>query len=157
MRADPTQFLGKNNPGPGNYNLEYKNKAGISILPRRKLFYEENNVFAPAPGTYEADKRIKNHFVKIGTERRLRDDIDKDIPGPGEYNSKFHNMEKNHQPSTVFGTSDRKTVNLATGEVPGPGNYDMEKKVAEGPKYSLSGRFGDSKGKKDAKCPGPNH
>jgi hypothetical protein len=66
-------------------------------------------------------------------------------------------MEKNHQPRSVFGTSNRKEFNSATGEVPGPGNYDMEKKEAEGPKYSLSGKTGDIKSKKDAKCPGPNH
>lgn len=150
--------MGKGNPGPGNYNLEYRNKQGISILPRRKLFYEENNLCAPAPGTYDVDNaKIKNCFVKIGNELRLRDTTDKDVPGPGMYDSKFHNLEKNHQPRSVFGTSFRKQIISATGEVPGPGNYDMEKKEAEGPKFSMTGKSQDNKAKKDAKCPGPNH
>jgi hypothetical protein len=75
----------------------------------------------------------------------------RDIPGPDAYNIRDSDVTLKHEPRTVFGSGTRPPL-MYVQDIPGPGNYKIPSKGVEGKKFTMSGRYKNSK---PDEVPGP--
>jgi hypothetical protein len=152
-------FKMKTDPGPGQYEPE-KPKTDIHYSMRKK-FNGTTGKNTPGPGQYIDDRamhyasipgskigkdaRISNHFLH--TASYLKQD-------PGKYNQhEFPNNELMGVPRYSF-SKDNRMRDLKKGP-PGPGNYEIATKMADGvPCYSMPGRRKDLRPKVGVGVPG---
>jgi Sperm-tail PG-rich repeat len=74
----------------------------------------------------------------IGKDKRSKEEL-KNSPAPDSYSVK-DSFTKTQSAAWGFGSSKRKGLNSSTLEVPAPGNYDINSRAVEGPKYCLGMR-----------------
>ena len=76
------------------------------------------------------------------------------VPGPGAYEPKGSRYQ--NSPNWGIGSSKRADLcNSASKSVPGPNVYNLDSKVGEGPKFSMSLKTGDGATTVNKMTPGP--
>lgn len=154
----------KTDPGPGQYEPE-KAKTDIQYSMRKK-FAQSIDKTTPGPGNYN-DDRVK-HYASIPGSKMGKEDrrSHPNMPihylntashlkqDPGRYNQHdFANNELMGVPKYSF-SKDGRMKNLQKGP-PGPGNYDIKTKMADGvPCFSMPGRRKDLRPKVGTGVPG---
>ena len=136
------------NPGPGTYNhKEYLGKEGlrISLSPRCEI--KNNKLNKLGPGQYNRTDlnfyKPKTPSTKFGKLKRFSlsspDIFNNDIPGPGKYNYiNSINFTKKSDPAWKMGTGKRRALNEIDKYIPGPGIYNVCKKIGkDSPKFSM--------------------
>lgn len=66
------------------------------------------------------------------------------VPGPGSYVNSAEKL-KTSSPSFGFGTSKRPVVGATKLNVPGPGSYKLNSKIADVPDFAMPNRRAESK------------
>eukprot|EP00930_Biecheleria_cincta_P024194 TRINITY_DN17348_c0_g1_i1.p1 TRINITY_DN17348_c0_g1~~TRINITY_DN17348_c0_g1_i1.p1 ORF type:complete len:330 (+),score=40.41 TRINITY_DN17348_c0_g1_i1:29-1018(+) len=155
-------------PGPGAYadaSASFVGKgSAFSVTPRREKSIINNNgcIDAPGPGSHNVPGIIGKSGPKYSASPRLTPLKPDNYrgPGPGQYSSinEAHNKLQRSDPSWGFGSARRpgppvreaerivpgirgkSTAAGLVSKLPGPGTYDSQSLVGEGPKYSLGAR-----------------
>ncbi|CAD8175828.1 unnamed protein product [Paramecium octaurelia] len=128
------------NPGPGEYEARSEfnvSQKGFSMLSRRNQTQQEQ---VPGPGTYNWDKKqkLRPPSYKIGNE--TRDSLNRELirtPGPGTYESRYE-FARPKSAQVRIGSANRRPLS-DTRDIPGPGTYDLNTKIGEGPKHQILG------------------
>jgi hypothetical protein len=130
-------------PGPGAYQHKYLTGTEgpkITMSARPQSSGLKNGV--PGPGQYNLNLTMhpKSPEYKIGTSQRNGGfKYLEDMPGPAQYSPIDSRSTRPKSPAWGMGTGMRKPLNTSEA-VPGPGNYNINSKVGEGPKYTLTGK-----------------
>ena len=141
-------------PGPGTYNhKEYLGKEGlkISLSPRYEI--KNKTVNKLGPGQYNKTDlnfyKPKSPSTKMGKFKRFSfssNDIFNDTPGPGKYNYiNSISIVKKSDPSWKIGTGKRRPLIDIDKYIPGPGIYDVTKKIGKDSPYFSMGHKGKEK------------
>lgn len=129
-------------PGPGVYEKpsifeeNVEKRRGNSMVPRRSADPAQNLV---GPGQYEQNvSPLRNQAPLYSIGKQKRDKPNKELidkPGPGVYDPNLGQV-KRRDPEYGFGTDKRKPLNddLRT---PGPGTYENDRRIGEGPEYGM--------------------
>jgi len=131
-------------PGPGNYDhKQYLGNDGKKITITGKASLNKSLSDFPGPGAYqpkiETFKPTAKGF-KIFNPSRSGKDFRKDLPGPGHYKPKNHTLSNiKHVPKWSMGNKNPNyglyaRLEKIHGEIPAPGNYDLNRSIGEGPK-----------------------
>ncbi|TNV71451.1 hypothetical protein FGO68_gene11645 [Halteria grandinella] len=107
------------------------------MLSRRNQTQQEQ---VPGPGQYNWDKKqkLRPPSYKIGNE--TRDGISRDLlrtPGPGAYESRYE-FARPKSAQVRIGSATRRPLSDAR-DIPGPGTYDHNSRIGEGPKHQILG------------------
>ena len=153
-KFDPAKY--NHNPGPGQYQPQYR--SGSAKYTMRSRPVSRSIETTPGPGNYNirTDKSMQIPSYKFGTERKDGLNLAKSryVPGPGnyEYNADIINHKA---PKFSFGKEARGTQ--IRPRTPGPGAYNTRTYIGnDGPKISMSGKFGYDPSMGDQKyVPGP--
>lgn len=155
-------------PGPGAYAGAASSFVGkgnaFSVTPRRAKSIVNSNgcTESPGPGSHDVPGIMGESGLKYSASPRISPLKPDNLrgPGPGQYGSinEAHNKLQPKDPSWGFGTSKRQgppvreaerivpgirgksTAAGLVSKLPGPGSYDSQSMVGEGPKYSLGAR-----------------
>ena len=132
-------------PGPGQYNINLKNRLSSAKYTMRAKTYEKRGDVTPGPGNYNVrTEKINVPSYKFGREKKmgLLYGNSRYVPGPGNYEFKADILYQKH-PKFSFGKELRKS--LKRYKTPGPGQYEYKKYIGnEGPKITMSAKFGSS-------------
>lgn len=123
-------------PGPGQYAV-----AGSSQTPRWVFGTDsrdrERHQDMPGPGSY-APEGCRTDAPQYTMVPRRDADLKETNPGPGAYRPKDERPDARAAPQWGLNTSGRKEN--ARMQSPGPGTYQVNTHVGEGPSYSVKGR-----------------
>lgn len=121
-KYDGNNLMGKDTPGPGQYNLmsasgnTRPNTPGVKIGTATRDGKKDNST--PGPGQYNGTYRDRNGpTVKIGSSQRDFRIGDISTPGPGSYDL---NYNKHAGGVSILGHRTAKTGD----DNPGPGTYN---------------------------------
>lgn len=152
-KEERKSFNNKNDdiPGPGTYkHKEYLGKEGLKISLSPRLTIKNNKLNQLGPGQYNRTDlnfyKPKTPSTKFGKLKRFSlsstDIFDNGIPGPGKYNYiNSINITKKSEPSWKIGTGKRRGLVETDKYIPGPGIYDVTKKIGkDSPHFSIGMR-----------------
>lgn len=138
-------------PGPGNYDhKEFFGTGGIKPTIRGKnLIRNSSNIKIPGPGEYEPKDSLSKPNTKSFKIKNPSNTVSiyekkKNLPGPGHYTpekkglSNFGSLPKwtMGNKNTNFSVFSR--INKIHGNIPAPGNYDVNMSIGEGaPKVNI--------------------
>jgi len=150
---DSLHGMSKTLPGPGQYDFRGSFEGagkGTSLVPRRPDSALSAAARSPGPGAYNPSLTDKPKGPSYRMGSASRDSISKErigVPGPGNYEPKLIQGNQN----VKIGTSVRSPLSRS-GYTPGPGSYELQTKVGEGPKYIMNPRRDE---KYERYVPGP--
>ena len=135
-------------PGPGTYrHKEYIGKEGLKISLSPRCEIKNNKLNSLGPGQYNRTDlnfyKPKTPSTKFGKLKRFslssHDIFDNGIPGPGKYNYiNSINVTKKSDPKWKIGTGKRRGLVETDKYIPGPGIYNVTKKIGkDSPFYSM--------------------
>ena len=136
-------------PGPGAYNhKEYLGKEGLKISFSPRYEIRNNNFNKLGPGQYNKTDlnfyKPKSPSTKMGKLKRFslssNDIFSNDTPGPGKYNyiNSIKTIKKT-DPAWKMGTGKRKPLMEIDKYIPGPGTYNVSKKIGKDSPYFSMG------------------
>lgn len=145
----------RGNPGPGGYNPEYtkvkQSPPGVAFGSPSKATMKGDNM--PGPGQYALRTTVGTEGPSYGIRGRHEHHPAERAPGPGNYNPK-DDLVRHGTPGTVMGSGTRDGFGIK-GEVPGPGNYDLNHSLNKGKMYSFGGEKRDGSKDRSKENPGP--
>ena len=127
------------NPGPGAYDMLYKDPHGPKYSLRTKSNIGGRNE-GPGPGAYDGEYttvKEKAPYWRIGTEARDKLTGFNEYPGPGQYK----NERELNKRATSFPKEEGRTRSLSE-RAPGPGNYAHDGQFEDGIKKNKGKTFG---------------
>ena len=140
-----------NPPGAGQYEYETELEQGLrknkgkTLGAKRK---DPRDWKVPGPGTYEQGMdplRLRHPKYSIPKDSREKPNKEKlGKPGPGTYDPNVAGKVI-RDPQWGFGTDARKPL-YDEKHTPGAGAYENDRRVGEGPKYSMALKLNDPKG-----------
>ena len=127
-------------PAPGTYNLETEFDAGKRTNAGKTLgakFSRSPSRNNPGPGEYDAAYNgYKVNAPQYSIPKDARGEkLSMENPGPGTYQPGY-NQKLRNDPAYGFGTGVRQPINDPNAN-PGPDTYAIDRKVGEGPQYSM--------------------
>ena len=153
----------KDTPGPGSYDhKEYIGKEGFKISISPKYEIENDNNTRVGPGKYNKTDlnfyKPKSPSTKIGKFKRFSLSCSDlfSTPGPGKYNyTNSINVIKPNDPAWKIGKAKRKPLIEIDYDIPGPGKYDIIKKIGnDSPYYTIGHKEKEKKIKFNSPGPG---
>jgi hypothetical protein len=126
---------GKQNPGPGTYDIDRNVIKGPKYAMGIKCGLKKNTESVPGPGAYDPFSTVymeKNTGALIGTSERPGLYSSELVPGPGMYKTERKSMA----PKYGFGTAKRNPT-TKSNEDPGPGSYNLPQAFGNVPRYLL--------------------
>jgi len=148
-------------PGPGNYEVEYKEKPGPKYHMGLKTDPDNKN-FNPGPGTYENKTEIEYNVDKHkGTSmvpKRPQSAANTNPPGPGAYEQDPKPI-KHRAPNFSIGKQTRDPADKEKLGKPGPGQYESNPKLkgTNEPKYGFGTGQRDETRTSAKENPGPGN
>lgn len=131
-----------NQPGPGNYNPDYKKSNDFKYTMRIRPNSAASLMNNPGPGAYNLRKidsdLLKTHSYKFGTETKHKEPNFTYIksPGPGNYD---YDRAKVTSAAPKFSFGKELRGDNSRARTPGPGQYEAKKIMGnDGPKIGMS-------------------
>ena len=130
----------KASPGPGSYESKpaIALNKGVTMTSRKPDQSLREALKMPGPGSYDPDLRLKKSFGNVRIGSASRENLNKELvrtPGPGAYDARIDGV-RHKEPAVRMGTSQRRPLS-ANNKAPGPGAYEIQSRVFEGPKVII--------------------